>query len=530
MEQTTRLDLYKLANGDYANHWEVPCNANVQAIDDEFVALATELLEIPTEEYAGQLAGSAGSLEERLNIAMDGAGAIRFNSGDLEKSCHEMDGFETTAINTRLANVDRREFVNARLRYLQQNVASGEYLSKVDGYDPVVILSDEEKSRYADNFAQGYGSRLFGFATDCNDPEVNAGDVLEIKPMGWCSIGGRLFYHKNTSYYTLLGTTRWSLLLSQEPVVGATVSIDTRLIRAYNSGACATGSMTISDGTFHATNIGAISSIVGNNDWQPEAFQILRVEISAGVYEEYLIKSITDDDHIEIYGEFTYSLVGKSWWVLDYTIPCVNLVGYTHSAANIKGLMNSRYFYGNQYLHTHGLSYDIGAARFYATRIHNAANTMYADPNKLFVDMTTQALASAAAGNAYYELDIGGAFNISPFNVKKMSVLCMEANGLAAGALATFAFAIDPMTYDVETHMIPIVHPEIVRTLSHIAGIGTIETWFDEPQESVAPGGARIQHTYLRVYTNDETGALKWCKASAVGFTRIWWGVLIEYA
>ena len=537
MEKTPRLDLYKLDNGDYANHWEIPCNANMQSIEDEAVSLATELLTTPTDEYGGQLAGSAGSLQARLNVAMTTAGDIKFNSNDLDKSCHQMDGFETTAIHTRLANVDRREFVNARLRYLQQNVASGEFLNKVDGYDPGVVLSDEEASRYADNFAQRYGSQLFCFIGDCVDPVVNAGDLLEINPMGWCSIAGRLFYHKNISYYQFVGTGRWSLYLTQEPLVGGSVHIDNRLIRSYasTSGPCAPGDTTANGSTFTAPNIGIASSAVGNNDWRPEPFQILRIEIAAGVYEEYLIKGVLGANSIEIYGEFPHNpaLVGVHWWVLDYTIPCVNLYAYVHSAAAIKALMSNRYFYGDVLLYAYGISYNFAAHRFYATKMHHAANLYQTDPGKVFYDMTNVALTSAVPGDAYYQVDIGGAGSISPFNVSKMTILCLERS-VTAGDTAEFAFSIDPVAYTSGSHDIPVLHAEIVRTLSKLAAPGGIETWFDEPGEKSVPGGPRQQFTYLRVYTDDHAETKKWCFGSGAvpgaGLTRVWWGVLIEYA
>lgn len=528
MEQTTRLDLYKLANGDYANHWETPTNANMQAIDDEFAGLATELVGSTTGAFTG-LKGTEASLVDRLNNAMEDTGDIKYNSGDLDKSCHQMDGFETTEINDRLGNIDRREFVNARLRYLQRTIASGEYLHKLDAYDPTSALPALDQNRYVESFSQRYGSQLFCFGTDCTDPTAAAGNVLEINPMGWCSIGGRLFYHKNISYYTFLATGRFSVLLSEEPITGATVNIDNRLIRSHVATGN-TGDTTIGGSLFASAGIGAVSSVIANNDWQPEVFQILRIEVTPGVFDEYMIKAVNAGS-VEIYGEFPYNpgLVGRNWWILDYTIPCVNLIAYAHSAAAIKALMNIRYTYGNQYLYTHGISYDLAAARFYATRMHNVyAHLLNADPGVLFVDMTSEALASAAPGDAYYEVDIGGANNVSPFNIKKMSVMCMERY-TSGGDTATFSYAIDPMQYDAGTHLVPILQPEIVRTLTHIVG-DTIDTWFDEPGEKGVPGGAREQYTYLRVYTSDETGLLKWCNSSAVGFTRVWWGVLIEYA
>jgi len=533
MEYSDFLELNLPASNDYAGHWDVPANGNLVMIDDECKEIATELLTTPAVGYNGKLKGSKASLEARLNVGLEATGAIIYNGNDLDKSCHQMDGFETTAIHTRLANVDRREFVNARLRYLQQTVASGEYLNKIDGYDPTSILSDTDTSRYADNFAQRYGSQLFCFGTECQDPVMVGGlPFLEIRPMGWCSIGGRLFYHKNSSYNTMAVDGQWQVTLTEEPLVGAgTISIDNRVIRSWDSisGPCGLGSTTPYGTVFTAANIGIVSS--GNNDWTPEVFQILRVEISSGVYEEYLIKSIIGNNSVGIYGEFPYAggLAGKFWWVLDYTIPCVNLSPFVFTTiANLQALMSSRYYYENSRLVTHMLSYTHATASLYASRLHGHTAYIWMNPGQLFIDMSGQTLATP---KEYFEvaIDNAGTLNITPYNIKRMTVLCMD-KWSDEHFNTYFVFSIDPKLNYGAGNFISVVHPEIVRRMS-MNGIAEIQnTWFDAP----LPGGVFGVNTYLRVNCTAAKDTEFWTTdpfgGGGIFKGRQWWGVLIEYA
>ncbi len=529
MERTDYLDLYKLANGDYANRWEIPMNANAQAIDDELANLKDELLNsaIPMTDphYSGQLARTAGSLEQRLDAAMDPNGNIIYNNGDLDKSCHQMDGFETTEISARLANIDRREFVNARLRYLLENTASattGEFIKKRDVYTGPTGV---ELNRYTSELGVRLDTCLFDIGAEVQDPTQLAG-VLSVNKLGWCSIAGQLYYHSNTSYYTMaaLPETIYSIFLTQEPIGAGPQCIDSRLIRSYASTGCGNG--TTSGSTFTAAGIGAASSTTENNNWQPEAFQILRIEPAAGVYHEYLIKTI-NAGNVEIYGEFPYDTVppppAVHWWVLDYTIPCVNIVAYVPSAANRQALLTSGHTFSLLYLMAYQVSYDSVAPSFQATKIGTGYEKGVAsNPLYQFIDCSSLVFALNKSSLALAP----GAFNT---RIKSMKILCMEfSNDVSGGPIAEvmhFLFSVDPCTLldiDGTKYCIPSINAYIDRALKTMPLVGAAKDLWS----SYSNAG---QTTYLRFLCSGAAdGSDAWITNGASA--NRWWGVLIEYA
>jgi hypothetical protein len=526
MERTDFLDLYKLANGDYANHWEVPTNANAQAIDDHASNLATELLAAPLPTsapyYSGQLARTAGSLEQRLNAAMDPNGNIIYNSGDLDKSCHQMDGFETTAINARLANIDRREFVNARLRYLMENTASattGEFIKKRDVYTGPTGI---ELNRYVSEMGISLDTYLFDIGAEVQDPTQVAG-VLNVNKLGWCAIAGQLYYHSNVCYYTLPGgASTYTIFLTQEPPAPGPEYIDSRVIRKYDSTGCGNGAT--SGSTFTATNIGLASFTTENNNWQPEAFQILRIEIAAGVYHEYLIKQVTGPDTLEIYGEFPYdpALAGKHWWVLDYTMPCVNISAYVPSVAGMRNMLTSMYQYSAQTLMAYQVSYSSTVPFFQTTKIGTGyIKAAYGNPLYQFIDCSSLVFASNKSSQSLS----GSACNL---RIKGVKILCMERyNDISGGPLKSemhFKFAINPTTLlDIggTKYCIPSIYAYIDRELTTTPVGGAKDLWSSYSNSA--------QSTTMRFLCSGAVdGSDPWIQDSASADR--WWGVLIEYA
>jgi hypothetical protein len=527
MERTDFLDLYKLANGDYANHWEVPTNANAQAIDDHASNLADELLTAPgtaAPYYSGQLARTAGSLEARLDAAMNGNGNIIYNSGDLDKSCNQMDGFETTAIHGRLANMDRREFVNARLRYLLENTASattGEFIKKRDVYTGPTGV---ELNRYVSEMGISLDTCLFDILMEVEDPTQAAG-VLSVNKLGWCSIAGQLYYHSNVSYYSMAATpeTIYSIVLTQEPIAVAPECIDSRMIRKYDSTGCGNGAT--SGSTFTATNIGLASFTTENNNWQPEAFQILRIEIAAGVYHEYLIKQVTGPDTLEIYGEFPYdpALAGKHWWVLDYTMPCVNIIAYAApSAANRALLLTSFRNHSAHLLAAYWVSYNPVGPTFLATKNGTGFTKQhYASPSVQFIDCSDRVFAAYKSSKSLNS----NAFNT---NIRSIKILCMEVNQAAHGGGwdTNFIFGINPhklVTIGALEYPIPSIYAQIKRTIYRTAALVNpdLDTW-----ASYCDGGATTELEFI--CAQHFAAGTPWFEGGSANDR--WWGVLIEYA
>ncbi len=526
MERTTQLGLYKLDNGDYANHWETPMNANAQIVEDEFVALRTELLDDATSSYVGKLAGTAGSLEERLDEAMDSDGYIIYNDGDLDKSCHEKDGFETTDIHERLANVDRREFVNARLRYLQRNVVTGTYLKKRETYAPADAI---HANNHVTDFSLGLMTSLFGFETDFVDPS-QAGGVLTVNKTGWCSIAGQLYYGSNPVVFTLAAATGGTIYLSQEPAAAPTV--DCRIIRAYNSpyggGTFGAGEIntTANPSLFLVADVDTASVAGENNNWLPEPFQVLRIELPSGAFEEHLIKSVGATG-FEIYGEFTEDLIGVPWWVMDYTAPCVSWVEFTPGVDDLDVLLTYSIFGVNLYMLPIGqFMYDpavvLAPFQWYRLNHQNNLVSRFQDPNRIFVDMTSAIWTQmpAVTGNYYCSQSVGADF---PIRVKNISIVVMEkwtsATSPDPTASTTFQYAVNPMLVDGSG-------PRASISM-YKQGDANYDTWFD--LTLLAP---TIQISVV----NATSASLPWTDApyNAAGLhvynTRLWWGVLIEYA
>jgi len=520
MEQTTRLDLYKLANGDYANHWETPTNANMQAIDDEFAGLATELVGSTTGAFTG-LKGTEASLVDRLNNAMEDTGDIKYNSGDLDKSCHQMDGFETTEINDRLSNIDRREFVNARLRYLQRTIASGEFIKNRESYTGPTGV---EANRYVSEFGIGLNTCLFDIVGDVNAPTQDTPGVLSINPLGWCSINGQLYYHKNTSYSNMVSPNTYLVILSPDSTA-LPGTIDNRLIRSHVATGN-TGDTTIGGSLFASVGIGAVSSVIANNDWQPEVFQILRIEVTPGVFDEYLIKAVNAGS-VEIYGEFPYNpgLVGRNWWILDYTIPCVTVSTYT--PGNISSTMSSFYTYSAHFLHSHAVAFSNAAPYFNTVKIGGVSATLHGNPLYKFIDCTSIVTFGAVTANKATLVASEG-----PFRIKNVTILCMEANNAPMGPAyqTEFMFASNPcrlLDLDIggvpTPCLIPSVTASIKRLVKSTPAAVPFDTWWNYGNDTMATTIEFVCHGAL----GDATEA--WIEGADNG-SRLWWGVLIEYA
>jgi len=519
MEQTDFLELNLPENNDYAGHWDVPLNGSLIMIDDEFEEIATELLTTPANGYAGTLKGSAASLEARLDVGLEATGAIIYNSNDLDKSCHQMDGFETTAIHTRLANVDRREFVNARLRYLQQTVASGEYLKRRESYDTAVT---DEITRFATEFGLDFTSQVFGFGLDFNDPIYSGG--LEVCSVGWASIAGELFYHKNSCYFAGLDEAYYHVYLSQDPLavpVDVDYTVDARLIRYYGStyggGTYGTGNATINTSIFNVTGIGDGEPGNENNNWQPSANQILRISTGGVSFDEYLIKTVGADS-VTIYGEFPYEVSSYIWWILDYTQPCVSVKKYIHSTAAFRNIITG--FYNSNMKMLHAMTVFIKNSTADVSFVKSSmGSSSKSNPRYAFIDCS----AAAFVNN---KLSIPFTTD-STTKIRKLSVVCIE--GLNDWGVSTsYSISVDPsrltdmgLASDI---LIPSTSVQFRVNLSAVGG--NPDAWWNSENfilgEIIVTCNSALG-TESWIYTENEIAMKNY-------LGKQWWGILIEYA
>jgi len=329
MELSDFLELNLLANNDYAKHWDIPVNGNFKNIDSECEEIATELLADPTLPYDGKLRGSAASLEDRLNVAMDANGNILYNDYDLEKSRYSRKPWTVPSnIHSRLSMLDSEEYVNDAIKTTLGSGsgadASHKYVKYRHDRSAAVSTVTPQTMKYSSGMGVDLGA--FYFRTK-NDTDLvsydNITGEVTIQPLGLMQIGGNLYKHTvPCTYSTTPGVEYMLSLYAMTYKTGA--EIDTQFIRdSVVTGN--TGSATIGTSVFSSVNIGANLWPGVNNKWTPTEGQILRLSDGAVTYD-YYIKTVNTDS-VEISGKFDRDFAaGTSWSVYDFSQPLILII------------------------------------------------------------------------------------------------------------------------------------------------------------------------------------------------------------
>ena len=317
MDASDFLELNLMENNDYAGHWDVPLNDNFGIIDAECDEIATELLVDPSLPYDGKLRGSRGSLEDRLNNAMDMHGNVLYNSYDLEKSRHSRKPWTVPSnISDRIAKLEEDSYVSDRLKY--SLTASGGAIAGVRYVNDRSLGTARQVKRFDVN---GVDLQSIHYRScSAADFSVDVGTrTIDVPAMGFMQISGIMFNHTIpfTHVYSTGAYKHITMYAAAYIAPGAGV-VDCQNIRNSTvtgvSGVCSYGAS-----TFTSVGIGAVSG--ANNDWQPAVGQLLRIFDSVN-YHDYTIASVAADS-VDISGVFEFGdgVITYTWEIFDFTQP-----------------------------------------------------------------------------------------------------------------------------------------------------------------------------------------------------------------
>lgn len=310
MQTTTRLGLSKLDKNDFPGNWHLYQNANFEAIDVSWQSLAEELVGSTTATIGG-LKGTTASLVARLNNAMDAAGNIIFDGGDLGDSQH-----------SRLTDTTK---IHERFEYLEGDKMIAQKVSEETSYFDLFWRRDTINSKWDNTIPSGNRVRTGSGAT----VSYTSGTVVTVSD-GWNAVlSGKSFYLTRPVLVDTGGapTDEWHVRLASVNDTGTAdlITVDSSAIRNSSNGVCGTGTASAGSSTFTATSIGVATAITAalNDHCLPVAGQTLIVYDGVGGSKEYTIKSVDSSDTVSIYGEFTDAYAAVAWEIVDRSQPYV---------------------------------------------------------------------------------------------------------------------------------------------------------------------------------------------------------------
>jgi len=328
MQYSDFLHMNLMDSNDYAEHWDVPLNDSLRIADTEFEEIATELLATPSGGYAGQLCGKHLNLQERLNSIEDPVdGGLIFNDHDLEKSRYSRKPWTVTDdIQARIAQCEETNYVEDSVK---RSISAGSGYVSFAKYRLDRLSGAGVKGR---RYSSGSAVDLDNFYFRNKDATAlithTGVNEITISGLGLMQIGGNLFHHTRAGTVPVidLGSHAYCVTASASNPAAA---LDCQLIRTSLSAGCSAGTFTEGGSTFSATGggVGIGDASVGNNNWQPVAGQLLRVDFS-GNYYDYIIKSVDPGGaSIEIDGKFEIESGGFpcDWEIYDLTQPCIDI-------------------------------------------------------------------------------------------------------------------------------------------------------------------------------------------------------------
>ena len=291
MDTTDRLDLILPANGDYTGRWEVPVNANMTAIDDEFKAIALAVSGSETGDYSALNTNYLDDLV-RARSSQLGANAI-------------------ASVSARINYDTERDLVRDPSMYSTYRAPT----SRGGFYD------SQTTSNTPDSWSTGAAANPISAEYDGVNNCRIAYDGSSGDPIYVMLNGNRYCINRSIKCYLGLDDSSvartYVLYFSTRRVAsGGGLDFVMDLQTSRDSGG---GLLSATIGASQCTAAGIGAADVGLSNWQPKSGDILEITdaLDGNIYR-YMVNAVVGANTISIIGTFPKTFTNCTYVVRDY--------------------------------------------------------------------------------------------------------------------------------------------------------------------------------------------------------------------